>query len=69
MDFGRKITQAVSAGTPKAQFVRVFGVGPSTVKCYVSRAERGEDLASLKSPGKRRMVDGTARELFKRDLQ
>ena len=60
MDLRRKILEALSTGTPKAQVARSFGVGLSTVKRYAGRAERGEGLAPRKSPGKRRKVDSTA---------
>ena len=69
VDLRRKIVEALSTGTPKAQAARAFGVGLSTVKRYAGRAERGEDLAPRKSPGKRRKVDRTAQRLLERDLE
>ena len=65
----RKIVEAVTAGTPKARVARSFGVGLSTVKRYVSRAERGEELAPRKPPGKGRKVNGIAERLLERDLE
>ncbi len=69
VDLRRKIVEAVSIGTPKAQVARAFGVGLSTVKRYAGRAERGEGLAPRKPPGKQRKVDATAEKLLERDLQ
>src|SRR3712207_2875728 len=69
VDLRRKIVEAVSTGTPKAQVARAFGVGLSTVKRYAGRAERGEGLTPRKSPGKRRKVGETAHRLLERDLQ
>jgi transposase len=68
VDLRRKIVEALSTGTPKAQVARTFGVGLSTVKRYAGRAERGESLAPSKSPGERRKVDETAERLLERDL-
>ena len=68
MDLRRKIVEAVSTGTPKARVARTFGVGLSTVKRYASRAERGQELAPRKPPGKGRKVDGIAERLLERDL-
>jgi transposase len=69
VDLRRKIVEAVTAGTPKARVARSFGVGLSTVKRYVSRAERGEELAPRKPPGKGRKVNGIAERLLERDLE
>ena len=69
MDLRRKIVEAVSSGTPKAQVARAFGVGLSTVKRYARRDERGEGLTPRKSPGKQRKVDATAQRLLERDLE
>ncbi len=65
----RKVVEAVSTGTPKAQVARTFGVGLSTVKRYAGRAERGEGLTPRRPPGKRRKVDGIAQGLLERDLE
>ena len=69
VDLRRKIVEAVSSGTPKAQVARAFGVGLSTLKRYARRDERGEGLAPRKSPGKQRKVDATAQRLLERDLE
>ena len=69
VDLRRKIVEASSTGTPKAQVARTFGVGLSTVKRYAGRAERGEGLAPRTSPGRRRKVDRTAQRLLERDLE
>ena len=68
VDLRRKIVEAVSSGTPKAQVARAFGVGLSTVKRYASRAQRGVGLTPRKPPGKQRKVNGTAERLLERDL-
>jgi transposase len=69
VDLRRKIVEAVSSGTPKAQVAGAFGVGLSTVKRYARRDERGEGLTPRKSPGKPRKVDATAQRLLERDLE
>ena len=69
VDLRRKIVEAVSTGTPKAQVARAFGVGLSTVKRYASRAERGEGLTPRKPPGKQRKANATAERLLERDLE
>ena len=63
-DLRRKIFEAVSTGTPRAQVA--FGVGLSTVERYTGRAERGEGLDPRKPPAKGRRVDGAARRLLER---
>jgi transposase len=69
VDLRRKIVEAVSTGTPKAQVARAFGVGLSTVKRYAGRAERGEGLTPHKPPGKARKVYGMAERLLEHDLE
>jgi transposase len=69
VDLRRKIVEAVSTGTPKAQVARAFGVGLSTVKRYVGRAQHGEGLSPRKPPGKRRKVDHRAQRLLESDLE
>jgi transposase len=69
VDLRQKIVDAVSTGTPKAQVARSFGVGLSTVKRYVGKAERGESLAPRKPPGKRRKLEGVMERLLERDLE
>ena len=68
VDLRRKIVEAVSTGTPKAQVARAFGVGLSAVKRYAGRAERGEGLTPRKPPGKQRKANATAERLLERDL-
>ena len=71
VDLRRKVVDAVScgAGAPKAQVARAFGVGISTVKRYVAKEPRGEDLRPKRPPGKRRKLDGSARRLLEQDLE
>jgi transposase len=53
----------------KAQAARTFGVGISTVKRYVSKAQRGESLEPGKAPGKRPKMDERLRKLLEEDLK
>jgi transposase len=69
VDLRRKIVDAVLSGTPKAQVARTFGVGISTVKRYVGKAQRRESLDPKKPPGKRRKLDEAERQLLERDLE
>ncbi len=57
VDLRQKIVDAVLSGRPKAQVARSFGVGISTVKRYVSKAQNGESLVPKRPPGKRRKLD------------
>ena len=53
----------------KAQAARTFGLSLSSVKRYVSKAERGESLAPKKSPGSAPKLDGKANKLLEDDLK
>ena len=62
------MVEAVLRGMPKAEAARSFGIGISTVKRYVGKAHKGEDLAPRRPPGKRRKLDEGAMRLLKSDL-
>ncbi len=68
-DLRQKIVDAVRRGKSKAQAARTFGVGISTVKRYVSKAQRGESLEPGKAPGKRPKMDERLRKLLEEDLK
>jgi transposase len=68
-DLRQKIVDAVRRGMSKAQAARTFGVGISTVKRYVSKAQRGESLEPGKAPGKRPKMDERLRKLLEEDLK
>jgi transposase len=69
VDLRRKIVDAVLSGRPKAQVAHSFGVGISTVKRYVSKAQKGESSAPKRPPGKRRKLGEAARRLLEHDLE
>ncbi len=69
MDLRRKVVDAVLGGMPKTQAARTFGIGISTVKRYVSKAHKGEDLSPRRPPGRRRELDGVATRLLAEDLK
>jgi transposase len=69
VDLRRKVVDAVASGTPKAHVARAFGLGISTVKRYVAKERRGEDLDPKRPPGKRRKLEEAARRLLERDLE
>jgi transposase len=68
-DLRRKIVDAIERGMPKAQAVRTFGVGVSTVKRYATKAQRGEPLEPGKAPGKRPKMDEKVSKLLEGDLR
>ena len=63
------MVEAVLRGMPKAETARTFGIGISTVKRYVGKAQKGEDLAPRKPPGKKRKLDEGAMRLLESDLK
>jgi transposase len=69
VDLRRKVVDALASGTPKAHVARAFGLGISTVKRYVAKERRGEDLDPKRPPGKRRKLEEAARRLLERDLE
>jgi transposase len=69
LDLRRKVVEAVLRGMPKAEAARSFGIGISTVKRYVGKAHKGEDLAPRRPPGKSRKLDEGAMRLLEGDLK
>jgi transposase len=67
-DLRQKIVDAIERGMPKAEAARTFGVGISTVKRYVTKAQKGEPLEPAKAPGKRPKMDERLRKLLEEDL-
>src|SRR3712207_735317 len=67
-DLRQKIVDAIERGMPKAEAARTFGVGISTVKRYVTKAQKGEPLEPGKAPGKRPKMDERLRKLLEEDL-
>ena len=68
-DLRKKVVDAIQRGMPRAQAARAFGVGISTVKRYVGKAERGEPLEPAKAPGKRPKMGEPVRKLLEEDLE
>jgi transposase len=68
-DLRRKIVDAIELGMPKAQAARTFGVGISTVKRYVTKANKGESLEPGKAPGKPPKMDEPVSKLLEEDLK
>ena len=68
VDLRRRIVTAVRRGMSKAQAARTFGVGPTSVKRYVARAEQGEPLEPGKAPGKKSKLTESGIKLLEADL-
>ena len=69
MDLREKIVDAVlGRAMSKEEAARTFGVGISSVKRYVHKAQRGESLAPGIAPGKKRKLDESAAKLLEEDL-
>src|SRR3712207_1493823 len=69
LDLRHKVVEAILRGMPKAEAARTFGIGISTVKRYVGKAQKGEDLAPRRAPGRRRTLDEGAMRLLESDLK
>jgi transposase len=69
VDRRTRIVSAVESGMSKARAARTFSVSLSSVKRYVSKAERGESLAPKKRPGSLPKLDQKARKLLEDDLR
>ena len=63
------MVEAILRGMPKAEAARSFGIGVSTVKRYVGKAQKGEDLAPRRAPGRSRNLDEGAMRLLESDLK
>ena len=69
VDLRGKIVDAVlGRGMSKEEAARTFGVGISSVKRYVQKAQRGESLAPGVAPGKERKLDESGAKLLEEDL-
>jgi len=68
-DLRKKIVSAIERGMPKAEAARTFGVGISTIKRYLTKAQRGESLQPAKAPGKRPKIDEGVGKLLQEDLK
>lgn len=68
LDLREKIVVAVRRGMSKAHAARTFGVGATSVKRYVSLAERGRSLEPGTAPGKRSKLGESGMRLLEEDL-
>ena len=68
VDLREKIVAAVRRGMSKAQAARLFGVGTTSVKRYVSLADQGKPLNPGKAPGKKGKLDECGMRLLEEDL-
>jgi transposase len=69
VDLREKIVDAVlGRGMSKEEAARTFGVGISSVKRYVHKAQRGESLAPGIAPGKKRKLNESGAKLLEVDL-
>lgn len=68
-DLRKKIVDAIDRGMPKAQAARTFGVGISTVKRYMSKAQRGESLEPGKAPGRAPKIGEREKKLLAENLK
>jgi transposase len=68
VDLRQRIIAAVRRGMSKAEAARTFGVGPTSVKRYVARAQQGEPLEPGKAPGKKSKLGDSGMKLLEADL-
>ena len=69
VDLREKIVDAVlGRGVSKVEAARTFGVGVSSVKRYVKKAQKGESLSPKKAPGKERKLGTSGMRLLEEDL-
>lgn len=68
-DLRKKIVDAIERGMPKAEAARAFGVGISTVKRYMSKAQRGESLEPGKAPGRAPKIGEREKKLLEENLK
>lgn|SRR3954447_13528553 len=68
LDLREKIVVAVRRGMSKAHAARTFGVGATSVKRYVSLAERGRSLEPGTALGKRSKLGESGMRLLEEDL-
>jgi transposase len=69
-DLREKIVDAIAQrAMPKTEAARTFGVGISTVKRYMSKAQRGESLEPGKAPGRAPKIGERERKMLEEDLK
>lgn len=68
-DLRSKIVAAVEAGHAKADVARLFGVGLSTVKRYVTQQQETGSLAPKRHPGRAPTIRPDQRPLLWRQLE
>ena len=68
VDLREKIVTAVRRGMSKAQVARIFEVGATSVKRYVSMADQGKPLNPGKAPGKKGKLGESGMKLLEQDL-
>ena len=61
-DLRLRVLDAVDRGLPRREVSDLFGVSYSTVKRWVRRRRRGEDLEPKRSTGRKRRILSTAEE-------
>jgi transposase len=61
-DLRLKVLAAVDRGVPRKEAVGVFGVSLATLKRWLKRRNKGEDLAPKPSPGRTPTILATAEE-------
>jgi len=61
-DLRLRVLEAVDRGLPRRRIAELFGVSRSTIKRYVRRPRRGEDLEPRPSTGPKRRILATAEE-------
>ena len=61
-DLRLRVLQAVDHGLPRRRIAELFEVSPSTIKRYVRRRRRGEDLQPKTSTGRRRRILATSEQ-------
>lgn len=69
VDLRQRIVAAVRGGISKAEAARTFGVGATSVKRYVTRAQRGGSLEPGKAPGNQSKLGDSGVKLLEEDLQ
>src|ERR671913_2294321 len=69
-DLRQKVVQAVQQrGSSKSQAARLFGISLSSVKRYITLADRGEPLTPRKGGGRPPIADVTTRRLLEEDIR
>lgn len=69
LDSKSKVVEPVIRGMPKAEPARSFGIGVPTIKRYMGKAHKGEDMVPRKLPGMRRTPHEGAMKLLESDLR